>query len=301
LNKQTFVMALKGGWSQPVCVILAVLLALFPLGCERSPSTQPVILHEPEQAAGNPTATQTLVIQTVDTSRTEEPAQPVETQTLPSQTQLAASTVPAITLTAVSEQSRQTRLVFPLQTANSWVYEYQAYSGDEQATWQIIDTMLDTLSSGPLFAVKVEREVRLTSGSPSQDFIDRPLSGTFWYVVDGAQVFRQEELDWSKIADAWLELVWPFPVSSCWYPEAGQRSDPAIPGRPGCLYARGPVMIQTQVGQLDRCYHLVTPYNNGNVQIDFCEQVGIVGGQFRHSGTPYGYKFILTAYSLQNQ
>jgi len=41
--------------------------------------------------------------------------------------------LPAETLTALEGLSRQMQLIFPLQVANSWVYDYQGYSGDNKA------------------------------------------------------------------------------------------------------------------------------------------------------------------------
>ncbi len=224
------------------------------------------------------------------------------TSSIPSPGAMQANTPTSIAASASAGLSQRTLAAFPLQVANSWVYTYQAYSGDEKASWQVVDTIVETRQSGQLYAARIEQEVNLVEGSPSNNFMDIPQAKTYWYVLDGAQVYRQDVLDWNSVMDSWLELVWPFPVQGCWYPEPGERSSAVVAqGRPGCRQASGSLTLQTLAGAIDHCYHLFTPYNNGAVIIDFCEQVGIVGGQFDHTGTPFGYHFNLTAYSLQNK
>jgi hypothetical protein len=280
---------------------VVVCLALMTAGCERSSSTQPYELTKPVRSTASLTAVPSQVVFTPAPSKTKKTI-PVSATLFPSgSSSPVESTYPASTLTAVTLLAVQTRLVFPLQPANSWVYDYQAYSLDEQASWQVVDTMLEARSYGSLEAVRILHEVQLVKGSPSANFINRPVSGSFWYVLDGSRVFRQDELNWSTVSNSWLELIWPFPEGSCWYPEGAQRSEKPVTGRPGCRYAQGPLTIQTPAGRFDKCYSMLTPYNNGTIQLDFCPQIGIVGGKYQHSGTAFGYQYTLTAYSLQNK
>jgi hypothetical protein len=238
---------------------------------------------------------------TLKASDTAQAVTPPATAPAPVETQL----LPGTTLTPVEALNQQMELVFPLQVANSWVYDYQGYSGDTKAGWQVIDTMLEERQQNGLLAIKVERSVTLTSGTPGKDFINPPQAADFWYVLDGTHIYRQDELDWSKMDGSWLELTWPFPQQGCWYPDPTQRSTQAASiGQPGCRSAgdaTAPVAIQTPSGLINGCYHLDTPYNDGPVRLDFCEQVGIVGGEFKHNGNPYGYEYTLLAYSLQNK
>lgn len=284
------------GWGVNFC-----LAALLLTGCIRASSINPGFTTTPLTATASVPATPLpQPSQASPTPIMPTPAVP-ELAVTSSLTAENKSVFLAATATEFAGQSRRTLAAFPLQVGNSWVYDYQAYSGDEKASWQVVDTIVETRQSGMLSAFTLQREVSLVQGMPSKEFINTPKAQTYWYILSGNAVYRQETLDWSTVENSGLELVWPFPAQGCWFPDPEQRSNLALPGRPGCRSADGPLTLQLPAGSMDHCYHLMTPYNNGAILLDFCEQVGFVGGKFDHAGTAFGDSFQLTAYSLQNK
>ena len=182
--------------------------------------------------------------------------------------------------------------------ANSWVYEYRAYSGDQKAAWRIADTVIETRTHPPFIAAHIQREATLLEGSAGLQ--PQPPADPFWYVVDGNSVYQVPgELDWDKVRSARLELVFPLPGEACWFPDAAQRSQDPASGLPGCRRATGPIGMSLPAGAFERCFQLVTPYNNGAIRQAFCSGVGFVQEQFDHVGSPFGYQITLVAYAFQ--
>lgn len=198
----------------------------------------------------------------------------------------------------LSPLSQQTLKEFPLGMANSWVYQYRAYSGDQNTIWQVADTVVDVRTHPPYIAAQIERQTTLLEGSPVLQ--PRPSPGSFWYVIDGEAVYRVEgELVWDQVRLGSLELQFPLPGDQCWFTDPQQRAQSYDPNLPGCRKASGPTSLKLPAGSFDRCYQLVTPFNNGSIRQSFCSGVGLVQEQFDHVGSPFGYALTLTAYAFQ--
>ena len=287
-------------WTWQLCLV-----ALLLSGCVRAAFKNPEFTVAVQSEAISPSSTPgSLAVQTAaDTAESSTATAELPAADTPSPQ--SDSVLPAATATEFANQSAHTLAAFPLQVGNSWVYAYQAYSGDEKATWQEVDTIIDERQSGMLRAVEVQQEISQVEKTPVDAGINIPQSVNYWYILSGNKLYRQwRDLDWTKIESSSLELVWPFPAQGCWFPDPEQRSNPALrvePDFPGCRSAQGPVTLQLLTGRVDHCYHLKTPYNDGALFEDFCEQVGFVGGKYDHAGTPFGDSWQLTAYSLQNK
>jgi hypothetical protein len=198
--------------------------------------------------------------------------------------------------------------VFPLAVGDSWIYTYEAYSGTEkttQATWQISEAIVMAAMQGAYWVAQVQREVRLQSGTPTEVLSALPGNETYWYLFDGAQLYRQtDQADVSQAQDGWLELVFPLEVGKGWYPDPLKRAafaptpapDNTLHTLPGYRQVTSASKyLQTPAGRFERCYELWTDGAGANF-LTFCPGVGIVAESYDHAGTPYGYKMVLIGY-----
>jgi hypothetical protein len=215
---------------------------------------------------------------------------------------LTSTTVPGKSVTP-DISTQKVKKDFPLEVGNSWVYEYQGYSKDNRASWMVADTVIRREEQQGWVAALVQRDVTLVKGTPGPDFIEPPEAASFWYVLHGNQVFRQDgELNWKKVEQSWLELEFPLPNPHCWYPDPDLRSGTPQPGQVGCRKADTPVTsLKLEAGNFERCYTLLTSYRNGTEKLVFCAGVGFVQASFDHTGTPYGYQYNLSGYLLQGR
>ncbi len=196
---------------------------------------------------------------------------------------------------------------WPLTTGTTWIYRYEAYSGEARAVWRVSESVIYTGPQGGYWTAHLERRVTLEQGDLSAGFPSAPEEADYWLVVDGSHIYRTgESLDLQAVPDAWLELVYP-PPAGCWFPDPQQRRDegqvtPPTGALPGCRAPDGPAgVVVTPAGIFERCLKLATPYNNGPVYQTFCPGIGMVAGQFDHLGTPFGYSTVLTGYLLPAQ
>jgi hypothetical protein len=188
----------------------------------------------------------------------------------------------------------------PLRVGNAWIYDYQAYSMDQKAHWQVADTVVAVEENSPYIAGQIERVVSLIDGSPGNDFIHPPRNQDWWIVVGPGKVFFQATLNWNSIEDSNLELVLPLAeTTDCWYVDAQERQNPPPALEPGCRQASPVKTVSVAGGEFSGCYRLVTPYNDGSLQTTFCPGVGFIAEKYDHAGSSDGYDYTLQAYVLQ--
>jgi len=194
---------------------------------------------------------------------------------------------------------------FPLDLGSTWIYDYSAYLGEDEATWSVTDTIVAVNIHEGFLIAEVEQDVMFKEGDASGHFLNEPESGRFWYLFDGSHLYRQtDKPDPTHIADAWLELVFPLGGVGCWYPDARQRSEmsgvtPASEPVPGCRSVSGdPHPVELPAGKFEACLDVVTPYNSGPTFLTFCPDVGIVATRYDHSGSQFGYRSSLAGYLL---
>ena len=274
-------------------ILIAVLLA----SCVRPSSTSSIRVIEPTAtlAVENPTPIPLPNDNTSSPAANTQPTAPAETlQAAPTQLQ-----TPAVGAT-LSDVTAQTLLDFPLAAGNSWVYRFEGHTGTQKAVWKVSDTVVQVEMHGPYYAAKIQSEVALLEGAPGADFLNPPQAQTFWYVVNGLAVYRLEDpIDWTAVSTSWLELLFPFPSPTCWYPDPTQRAQTPAAGLPGCRSASGPTAIDTPAGHIESCFQVNTTYNGGSMLLTFCRGLGIVANDYQHAGTDFGSHVVLTGYLLQ--
>jgi len=194
---------------------------------------------------------------------------------------------------------------FPLELGTTWIYDYSTFYEEEEATWSVTDTIVAVNIREGFLIAEVEQSVLSISGDVTEEFLNAPKGGHFWYLFDGVRLYKQdEETDPASVADAWLELVFPLGGSGCWFPDAHQRDEmkgvtPVSGAVAGCRSVSGdPYTIELPAGKFESCIDLVTPYEEGPTVLTFCPGVGIVATRFEPSDVAFGYRSSLTGYLL---
>lgn len=192
---------------------------------------------------------------------------------------------------------------FPLAPASTWIYEYSAYAEDQQATWIVTETILSVQESDGLLIAEVERLAQIEQGEFNKTLPSAPESGIFWYILRDGQLYRQTVAlspgDLTK--NTRLELVSPLESVPCWPVVDVGNPGPLNRGDSGCRYVSAFLPVyETPAGRFEDCLELVTSYLSGGILTVFCPNIGFVAETYRHSGTPFGYEFVLTGYSLQS-
>ena len=222
---------------------------------------------------------------------------------------------PAVGATASPVASQPTGLpstvsqvlaIFPLETGSTWVYTEEAYSGDEKATWRVVDTVTDNLVRSSLFAARVQREVTLLSGIPSAHFIHPPTNEVFWYLVDGKAIYRQDVdqpagLAWDGLDRLTLEWVLPLSAQApCWFPDPSQRQAMPVPGASGCRTAGAEMSLKSPAGAFNHCHPVMTNDSYGSDKLIFCDGVGIASHTYDRQDHSFGEQLLLTGYLVQS-
>lgn len=192
----------------------------------------------------------------------------------------------------------------PLATGNTWVYQAEVYHGEERAEFMVTDTVVKMVTQGERTGARLERTVQSTGDKPPSDQIDAPVAEIYWLVLDRGKMYRiiGEELDWETVSNGRLEYVFPFAAETCWLVDNADRQQIPNPelGSSGCRSAEGSHPITVRAGNFNGCTTLTTPYNSGPLLDEFCPGVGIVSRKYDHLGTPYGYRWELVGYLIQN-
>ncbi len=223
---------------------------------------------------------------------------------LPTGTQAPESTfvfpdVSAPITRTLNPTTENTLTIFPLHVGSSWVYEYLGYDAGMEVIWQVVDTVVETGFLEGYYVAQIERVAVLLDGEPPDGFLMAPETGTFWYLVDGEDVYQFDSVLNTDLSAAWLALILPFPEEDeAWYPDPDQRAG-LDQGFLGTRFASAPFEKVLPTGHSHTCYNVVTRYNEGVEEKTFCEQVGFVFGEGKYTEENYGYRFELLAFSLQ--
>jgi len=203
-----------------------------------------------------------------------------------------------VTLSLDSDTEKALR-IYPLWVGSSWVYEYLGYEENVEVIWRVVETVVETKNINGYYVAKLEREVEVINGVPPEGFRNSPETGTFWYLIDGKNLYRFEEYPDIDLSDAWLDLVLPFPeAGEAWYPDPVQRAMPE-PGMIGSRYASDPFQGVLPMGGTYTCYNVAVHYDDRTLEQTFCENVGYVFKELNIYDLPYGYRSELIGFTLQ--
>ncbi len=172
----------------------------------------------------------------------------------PSQTAVGTLPVPeTISTFSLDPETEQTLRLYPLWVGSSWVYEYLGYDENMEVIWRVVETVVETSMMEGYYVAKLEREAEVMEGIPPADFEHAPETGTFWFLIDGKNLYRFEDHLQLDLSQAWLDLVLPFPeAGEAWYPDPEQRHL-AEPELIGSRYASEPFSGKLPMGGMYTC------------------------------------------------
>jgi hypothetical protein len=189
--------------------------------------------------------------------------------------------------------------LYPLWVGSSWVYEYLGYDKDVEVIWRVIETVVETDVLEGYYIAELERKAEVIDGVPPEGFEYPPDTGTFWYLVDGRNLYRFEDQLDTDLSKAQLDLILPFPeAGSAWYPDPDQRALDE-PGLIGSRYASEPFQGRLPMGGTYTCFNIAMHYNDRTAEGTFCETVGFVYKELNIYDIPNGYRSELVGFSLQ--
>jgi len=228
---------------------------------------------------------------TVDLSRFTP--QPSETaiEDLP-----ATEVISEFSLDPATEKTLQ---LYPLWVGSSWVYDYMGYDENVEVIWRVVETVVATEVIEGYYVAKLEREAEVTEGIPPAGFRSTPETGTFWYLIEGKNLYRFDTKLHMDLSKAWLDLILPFPeAGETWYPDPDQRAL-AEPDMMGSSYASESFQGVLPMGGTYTCYNVAVHYDDRTLEQTFCENVGVVFKELNLYDLPYGYRSELKGFSLQ--
>jgi hypothetical protein len=206
---------------------------------------------------------------------------------------------PAADEWALDATTEQTLSVYPLWVGSSWVYDYLGYDESREVIWRVVETVIGTDFVDGYYVAELERTAELVEGYAPEGFPCIPETGTFWYLIDGGELYRYEHDVDADLTRAWLDLMIPFPKDGeVWYPDPDQRANDTGEVS-GSRSASAPFRNVLPMGGTYTCYSIVTQYEDRLEKGIFCETVGFVYQELTHYDPVYGYRLELEGYSLQ--
>lgn len=238
-----------------------------------------------------------LLLSTGCQSQVTQPVADVEQITPGSQTEVPAPTAtPGPILDPATEEALR---IYPLVVGSSWIYDYLGYDQSREVVWQVEETVMETKFVNGYYVAVLERNAELLDGEPPPGFLSAPDTGTFWYLVDGQNLYRFEEQLFTELSGAWLDLVLPFPGNNhAWYPNPVQRAHLKA-GDYGFRYASAAFEKVLPMGGTYTCYNVATRYTDGTAEGTFCEAVGFVYEEFNYYDLAFGYRSELRGFTIQ--
>lgn len=208
---------------------------------------------------------------------------------------------PSVTSTPKLDPAVQTVLrLYPLWLGSSWVYDYLGYSRDAEVRWRVTETVVETQIIDGYYVARIERTAELLEGKPGDQFPYLPEVGSFYYLIDGEDVYKSKDQVQTDLTKAWLDLVIPFPEKGeVWYPDPKERlkTDHSVVGY---RYASEPYeQGLPEDGTIHTCYNVATQVEGGNDEGTFCEGVGYVYQEATNWDTGMGFRSELVGFSLQ--
>jgi len=198
---------------------------------------------------------------------------------------------------SLSEETEVSLAIYPLKMGSTWIYNYLAYDQQSEVVWKVFDEVVDVSIWEGYYLAELERSIVLIEGHPGGRFISGPKPGRFWFVVDGGNLYRFNEILSSDLSGAWLDLILPFPQDSQgWYPHPDQRAHLQM-ATTGFRSASAPFSKVLPQGGIYTCYNVATRYQDGTAEGTFCEGVGFVYQEFNLFNRAFGYRIELEDFS----
>lgn len=217
-----------------------------------------------------------------------------------SQTETPSQTLTESGITDLDPAVDYTLRIYPLRVGSSWVYEYLGYDESREVIWRVTETVVDAQIVDGYYVATMERVAELLDGVPPDNFINTPLTGIFWYLIDGGKVYRIDSTLHTNLSDASLELIVPLPdPDEGWYPDPVKRAN-LNPGEDGFRHASEPYQESFALDGSLICYNIVTEVSDGKNEGTFCETVGFFFFEQVDFENPVGFRVELKGFSLQN-
>jgi hypothetical protein len=200
---------------------------------------------------------------------------------------------------ALDTDTQKAVSLYPLRTGSTWVYEYLGFDSNREVVWQVVMNVVDVIVREDYYIAQIEQSALLLEGDPGVNFAYSPNEGTFYYLIDGENLYRIDSLDELDLQDAWLELVLPLPEpSEGWYPEPGRRSELSA-GQMGYRIASAPYQEGSLAEESYVCHNISTMMVAGSERQTFCEGVGYFYAELINFDENTGYRIELKGFSLQ--
>lgn len=189
--------------------------------------------------------------------------------------------------------------VYPLRLGSSWIYDYLGFDERMEVSWRVTETVVETKIVDGYYLARLERTAECREGEPPEDFPNAPATGTFWYVIDGDELYFFEDDYELDLSDAWLDLIIPFPdPNQGWYPHPDLRGN-QTPGQVGFRHASEPYEEVLPIGGTYTCYHIPTNVANAKTRQTFCETIGFLYKEYIYFVRDFGYRVELIGFSVQ--
>ncbi len=189
--------------------------------------------------------------------------------------------------------------IYPLWVGSTWVYEYLGFDETMEVIWRVTETVVDVEIVNGYYLAKLERIATCKEGNPPENFPNAPVTGTFWYLIDGENLYFFEDDYDLDLEDAWLDLIIPFPgEDQGWYPQPDLRANQE-PERVGYRQVSKPYPEVLPIGGTYTCYHISTEVINAKTRQTFCETIGFLYKEYIYFERDFGYRVELVGFSIQ--
>ena len=189
--------------------------------------------------------------------------------------------------------------IYPLWPGSTWVYQFLGFDESAEYIWHVREKVLEARVVKGYYLAKITRTAECVEGDPPDDFLNRPETGIFWYLIDGDHLyFFEDEYD-LDLSNAWLDLIIPFPgEDQGWYPHPELRGK-LNPGQIGYRYASEPYKEVLPIGETVTCYHIPTNVANAKTRQTFCEGIGFMYKEYIYFERDFGYRVELVGFVVQ--
>jgi hypothetical protein len=204
---------------------------------------------------------------------------------------------------------------FPLALGNTWVYSGTFYQGSNPttiltATYVVTESVVDILHSdlGEYTIIQIARDENLRS-CPTEwqtrpdNWCDRLAiyePEYYWYVIDGATLYRQELLASHRLFERGnRELLFPIAEGAQWYINhtmAQAHPNYDVNSMLRKVISEGAYTIPA--GDFEKCFQMMTVIGGNTSLLHYCPEVGFVERSNIHHGTPFGTHEVLIAYTF---